>query len=65
MIKISGTKSINIQMENNITTLRTSILKGIELAFQRLLEKKSKENGELIYSKDGQIVRIKAKELLK
>jgi len=52
-------------MENNTTTLRTRILKGIELAFQRLLEKKSKENGELIYSKNGKIVRIKAKELLK
>jgi hypothetical protein len=52
-------------MENNITELRTKILKGIELAFLRLLEKKSKENGELVYCKDGQIFRIKAKDLLK
>ena len=52
-------------MENNVTFLRTSILKGIELAFQRLLEKKGKENGELIYWKDGHIIRIKAKDLLK
>jgi len=52
-------------MENNTIILRTKILKGIELAFQRLLEKKNKENGVLIYSKNGQIVRIKAKELLK
>jgi len=52
-------------MENNFTVIRTQILKGIELAFQRLLVKKSKEDQELIYSKDGLIVRIKAKELLK
>lgn len=52
-------------MENNFSIIRAKILQGIELSFQRLLEKKSKENGELIFSKDGQIVRIKAKELLK
>jgi hypothetical protein len=52
-------------MENNVTFLRKSILKGIELAFQRLLEKKGKENGELVYWKDGHIIRIKAKDLLK
>ena len=52
-------------MENNITFLRTKILKGIELAFQRLIEKKSKENGELIFWKDGHIIRIRAKDLLK
>lgn len=52
-------------MENNITELRTKILKGIELSFQRLLEKKSKENGVLVYWKDGHIIHIKAKDLLK
>lgn len=52
-------------MENNTSALRSKILKGIELAFLRLLEKKSKENGDLVYCKDGQIIRIKAKDLLK
>ncbi len=52
-------------MGNNITVIRTNILKGIELAFQRLIKKKSKENGELIFWKDGHIIRIKAKDLLK
>jgi len=52
-------------MENNVIVIRKKILKGIKLAFQRLLEKKSKENGELIFWKDGHIVRIKAKDLLK
>jgi hypothetical protein len=52
-------------MESKIVLLRESILKGIELAFQRLVEKKSKENGELVFSKDGKIFYIKAKDLLK
>jgi hypothetical protein len=52
-------------MGNNIAVIRANILKGIEIAFQRLLEKKSKENGELVYWKDGHIIRVKAKDLLK
>ncbi len=52
-------------MDNNISTIRTNILKGIELSFQKLLEKKVKENGELVFCKDGQIIRIKAKDLIK
>jgi len=52
-------------MENNFINVRAKILQGLELAFQRLLVKKSKEDQELVFSKDGQIVRIKAKELLK
>jgi hypothetical protein len=52
-------------MENDFSTLREKILAGIELAFRRLVEKKSKEDGELIFCKDGKIIRIKAKSLLK
>lgn len=52
-------------MKNNTAELRDKILKSVEIAFLRLLEKKSKENGELIYCKDGQIIRIKAKDLMK
>jgi hypothetical protein len=52
-------------MENNTSALRAKILKGIELSFLRLIEKKSKENGELIYCHDGHIIRIKAKDILK
>jgi hypothetical protein len=52
-------------MENNIAVLRENILKGIELAFQRLLEKKIKEDSDLVYCKDGQIIHIKAKDLVK
>ncbi len=46
-------------------TLRNKILKGLEISFQRLVVQKSKEDQELVFCKDGRIIRIKAKELLK
>ena len=52
-------------MENNIKILRSNILKGLELAYLRLVEKKSKENGDLVYSVNGEIIHVKAKDLLK
>ncbi len=52
-------------MENNSEIIKAKILKGLELSFQRLLEKKIKENGEFVFWKDGQVVHIKAKDLEK
>lgn len=52
-------------MDSNISAIRSNILKGLEPAFKKLVEKKSKENGELVFCKDGQIIRIKAKDLIK
>lgn len=49
--------------ESNI--LRDKILKGIHLAFDKLVASRAKEDGELIFSENGKIVRVKAKELLK
>ena len=49
--------------KNKIEELRTRILKGIDLAIQRLIIKKSKDDKELVFSKEGKIIRIKAKEL--
>jgi hypothetical protein len=45
--------------------LRRKILQGIELAYHKLLLAKQKEDGELVISKNGQVVRVKAKDLLK
>lgn len=45
--------------------LKTKILAGIELAFEKLVETKSREDGELVFSKDGKIVKVKARELQK
>lgn len=43
--------------------LRTKILSGITLAFERLVEQKKREDAELVFSEDGKIVRIKARDL--
>lgn len=45
------------QMEENI-------LKGVALAYERLVEQKKKEDGELVFARaDGKIVKVKAKDL--
>ena len=49
----------------NINDLRTKILQGINLSYRRLLATKQKEDGELVISRNGKIVRVKAKELAK
>ena len=45
------------------TDLRSKILKGIDLAIEKLIRKEQQEDGELIFSKNGQVVVVKAKEL--
>ncbi|QNF33198.1 hypothetical protein HUW51_10840 [Adhaeribacter swui] len=47
----------------NTTDLRSKILKGIDLAVERLIRKKQKEDGELVFSQNGQVVVVKAKDL--
>jgi len=39
------------------------ITEGVKLAIKRLIEKTKKEDGELVISKDGKIVKIKAREM--
>ena len=48
---------------DKINEIRRKILKGIELAFEKLVESKSKTNGEFVFSRDGKIYFVKAKEL--
>ena len=43
--------------------LRNKLLKGMHLSYNRLLEEKQTENGTLIFSKEGKIVRVKARNL--
>ena len=50
--------------QTGVNDMRTKIIKGIELSYQRLLISKQKEDGELVISRDGKIVRVKASELL-
>ena len=50
--------------EEEMKDMRTKIFKGIELAYQRLLISKQKKDGELVISRDGKIVKVKANELI-
>jgi len=45
------------------TDLRNKILQGIDLAVERLFRKKQKEDGELVFSQNGKVVIVKAKDL--
>jgi hypothetical protein len=49
--------------KDSVKDLRTKIIKGLDLAYKRLLISKQKEDGELVISRGGKIVRIKANEL--
>ncbi len=40
-----------------------NIVKGANMAFQRLVMQKKKEDGELVFSHNGQIIRVKAADL--
>ena len=49
--------------KKKIKDIREKILKGISVAFDRLVEQKKKEDGELVFSQDGKIVTVKARDL--
>lgn len=51
--------------DKNIIELREKILKGIGLAYEKLIQSKLKTNDELVFSIDGKIVYIKARDLIK
>ena len=49
----------------NSNELRAKIVKGLDLAFERLLIKKQKDDGEFVFSQNGKIVHIKARDFKK
>lgn len=49
--------------EQEVKEFEDNIVKGAHLAFQRLVTEKKKENGELVFSRNGQIFRVKAADL--
>jgi hypothetical protein len=50
--------------KKEVKELREKILKGIALSYERLLEQKKREDGELIFAdKDGKIITVKARDL--
>lgn len=50
--------------KEQVKELRDKIMKGIDLAYNRLLLVKLKDDSDLVFSKNGQIVKVKAKDLL-
>ena len=49
----------------SIKDLRDKIVRGIELAFERLIVSKQKEDADLVFSNDGKIIKVKARDLKK
>ena len=47
----------------DIKELEKKILEGIALAYQKLVEQKKKDDEELVFSQDGKIVVVKARDL--
>jgi hypothetical protein len=49
--------------KTNVADLKSRILQGLEISFKKLVHSKSKDDRELIYSHQGKIIKIKAKEI--
>ena len=49
--------------KKKIEDLRTKILQGLNLTFKKLVEKKIVEDTEFVFSENGQIIKVKAREL--
>lgn len=53
-------------MDNNTNEdLQQKLQRGLELAFQRLLEFKKQKNSPLIIMKDNKIIEVSAEEFIK
>lgn len=50
-------------MTRNELALRSKLLVGLSLSYTRLIEKKQVEDGNLIFSKNGKIVKVRARKL--
>lgn len=50
-------------MTHKELALRSKLLVGLNLSYTRLIEKKQREDGNLIFTKNGKIVKIKARKL--
>jgi len=49
--------------EQEIREFEENIVKGANMAFQRLVSEKKKVNGELVFSHNGHVFRVKASDL--
>jgi len=44
-------------------SLSDKFIKGVNLAIQRLIEQTKKDDGQLVFSKNGKIVHVKARDI--
>ncbi len=51
--------------KEDIKEMREKILQGIELSYSRLLASKQKNDEELVFSRNGKIIKVKARDLQK
>ena len=51
--------------KDNVQDLRAKIIQGLELAYIRLLSSKQKDDADLVISRNGKIIKVKARELTK
>jgi hypothetical protein len=51
--------------KQDVQELRRKIIQGMDLSFNRLLTDKQKTNGDLVISRDGKVVKVKAREFSK
>ena len=49
--------------EQQVREFEENIVKGANLAFQRLVSQKKKEDGELVFSRNGHVFQVKAADL--
>lgn len=49
--------------KKDILTMRNKILEGLKLSTQRLIAIKQKENGQLVFSENGKVIVINAREI--
>ncbi len=52
-------------MDSKNKELREKIVIGVKLAVSRLIERKIQSDGVLVYSKDGKVIKIRARDLAK
>lgn len=51
-------------MNKQLNELKDKIDKGLKLAFARLLEEARKKDDYLVFFKDGEIVKVKARDII-
>lgn len=50
---------------DKVKDLRIKIEQGINLAYKRLILKKQMEDGDVVFTRNGKIIKVKAKDLSK